>query len=213
VCVLLLSSFAAAAPKQHVVAFGKWTAVKWMRGNDENIPMDLRIRPLFVDGRTKEFTTGMVHDVTDRMFVVQRVYRLNDLLPQETGPSRWRWERGGWLLVDRISGRVQPVPLPAFDAYYSEVSWFRDYAAYCGVSDDGDKVFTVVAQLGKRKPLLKKAAGESGGALQGKPCHAPAWFRAPARVTFDAPGEQKFTFTVRSHALDLVSGDEDEGEE
>ena len=88
-----------------------------------------RIRPLFVDGRTKEFTTGTAHDVTDRIFVVQRVYRLNDLLPQEAGPNRWRWERGGWLLVDRISGRAQPVPLPAFDAYYSEVSWFRDYAA------------------------------------------------------------------------------------
>jgi hypothetical protein len=116
-------------------------------------------------------------------------------------------------LVDRISGRVRPVPLPAFDANYSEVSWFRDYAAYCGVSDDGEKVFTVVAQLGNRKPLLKKAAGESGGVLQGKPSHAPAWFRAPARVTFDAPGEQKFTFTVRSHALDLVTEDEDEGGE
>jgi hypothetical protein len=210
---LLLSSFAAGVSKQHVVAFGKWTTVKWMTGNDENIPMDLRIRPLFVDGRTKEFTTGTAHDVTDRMFVVQRAYRLNDLLPQEAGPSRWRWERGGWLLVDRISGRVQPVPLPAFDAYYSEVSWFRDYAAYCGVSDDGEKLFTVVVQLGKRRPLLKKAAGESGGDLQSKPCNAPSWFRAPARVTFDAPGEQKFTFTVSSHALDLVTEDEDEGGE
>jgi hypothetical protein len=88
--VLLLSSFAAAAPKQHVVAFGKLTIVKWMAGNDENTPMDLRIRPLFVDGRAKEFTNGTAHDVTDRMFVVQRAYRLNDLLPQEAGPNRWR---------------------------------------------------------------------------------------------------------------------------
>lgn len=184
-----------------------------MTGNDENMPMDLRIRPLFVDGRTKEFTTGTAHDVTDRLFVVQRVYRLNDLLPQEAGPNRWRWERGGWLLVDRVSGRVQPVLLPAFDAYYSEVSWFRDYAAYCGVSDDGAKVFTVVAQLGKRRPLLKKAAGESGGDLQGRPCRAPTWSRAPARVTFNAAGEQKLTFTVRIHATDLVSADEEEGGE
>jgi hypothetical protein len=122
VSVLLLSSFAAGAPKQHVVTFEKWTTVKWMAGNDENIPMDLRIRPLFVDGRTKDFTAGTVHDVTDRLLVVQRVYRLNDLLPQEAGPDRWRWERGGWLLVDRISGRLQTVPLQAFDAYYSEVS-------------------------------------------------------------------------------------------
>jgi len=175
--------------------------------------MDLRIRPLFVDGRTKEFTTGTAHDVTDRVFVVQRAYRLNDLLPEEVGPNRWRWERGGWLLVDRISGRVQPVLLPAFDAYYSEVSWFRDYAAYCGVSDDREKVFTVVAQLGKRRPLLKKAAGETGGDLQDKLGHAPAWLRAPARVTFEAAGEQKFTFTVRSNEVDIVIEDGEEGGE
>jgi hypothetical protein len=116
---------------------------------------------------------------------------------------------GSWWTASAAG--VQPVPLPAFDGYYSEVSWFRDYAAYCGLSDDGERVFTVVAQLGKRRPLLKRAAGESGGNLQGKPCHAPSWLRAPARVTSDVPGEQKFTFTVRSHAVDLVAEDEENG--
>jgi hypothetical protein len=180
-------------------------------GSDESTPVDMKVRPLFVDGRTKEFTTGAAHDVTERLFVVQRAYRLNDQLPQEAGPNRWRWERGGWLLVDRVSGRVQPVALPAFDAYFSDVTWFRDYAAYCGASDDGKKLFTVVAQLGKRKALLKKVIGESGGDPPEKTCHAPSWLRAPARVTFNAAGEQKFTFTVRSHDVDLVTDDEDEG--
>jgi len=132
--------------------------------------------------------------------------------PQDGGlKPRWRWERGGWLLGDRISGRVQPVALPAFDAYFSEVTWFRDYAAYCGLSEHGKKGFTVVAQLGKRKPLLKKVMGESGGDSPIKSCGGPLWLRAPARVAFEPAGEQKFTFTARSHAVDLVTEDEEEG--
>ncbi len=162
-----------------------------------------------MDGRTKEFTTGPAHDVTERLFVAQRAYRLNDLLPQESGAARWRWERGGWLLVDRASGRVQTIALPVFAPYYSEISWFRDYAAYCGVSDDGEKAFTVVAQLGKRKPLLKKVEKDNGDGTS-QNCPAPLWSRAPARVTFAPPGEPKFTFTVKSHAVDVAIDDVDE---
>jgi hypothetical protein len=207
-----VTSLSVAAPKQHVVTFGKWTIVKLMAGEEESTPVEIRVRALLVDGRTKEFTTGAPHDVTERMYVVRRTYRLNDLLPQDGElKPRWRWERGGWLLVDRISGRVQTVALPAFDPNFSEVAWFRDYAAYCGLSEDGKKVFTVVSQLGKRKPLLKRVTGESGGNSTIKSCGGPLWLRAPARVTFEPTGEQKFTFTVRSHAVDQVTGDEDEG--
>ena len=35
-------------------------------------------------------------------------------------------------------------------------SWFRDYVAYCGVSDTGEKLSAVVMQIGRKKPLLKK---------------------------------------------------------
>jgi hypothetical protein len=210
-CILLLAGMSSAAGKLHTVALGKWSSVKVLVGDDESTPAEMKIRPLVVDGRTKEFTTGPAHYVTDRLFVVQRAYRLNDLLPQESASSRWRWERGGWLLVDRASGRVQPITLPAFDAYYSEVSWFRDYAAYCGLSDDASQPFTVVVQLGRRKPLLKKSVGEKSAVPVNVPCPSPAWSRAPARVTFDAPGEAKFTFTVRSQAVDLVT-ENDEAE-
>lgn len=210
ICLLVVVGVSSAASKPHTVALGRWSVVKVLVGDDETTPAEMKIRPLLVDGRTKEFTTGLAHDVTDRVFVVQRAYRLNDLLPQESRPSRWRWEREGWLLVDRVSGRVQSIALPAFDANYSQVSWFRDYAAYCGFSDDGSQRFTVVAQLGKRKPLLKKAAGS--GASTGEGCSTPAWSRAPARVTFDVAGQAKFTFTVRSQAVNLVT-DEDEGAE
>jgi hypothetical protein len=162
---------------------------------------------LLVDGRTKEFATGAAHDVTDRMFVVQRAYRLNDLLPNESGPAKWRWQRGGWLLVDRLTGKVQSVALAAFDAYASEVSWFRDYAAYCGLSDDRSAAFAVVVQLGKRKPLFKKAVEAN------RPCAAPLWSRAPARVTFDATGQPKFTFKVQTHAVDIVAAEDEEAGE
>ena len=43
----------------------------------------LKIRPLVVDGAVKEWTTGESHDVTDRSFVVRRVLRLNDALPDD----------------------------------------------------------------------------------------------------------------------------------
>jgi len=206
-----------AAPKQHVVGFGKWTTVKWFVGEDETHSLEVKIRPLMVDGRNKEFTVGPAHDVTERTFVMQRMFRLNDSLDngeQESRSARWRWERGGWLLVDRITGKAQPVPLPAFDAYYSTVSWFRDYAAYCGLSDDGKKVFAMVAQMGKRKPVLKKPIGDASDAdLPDSACSTPVWQRRPSRVTFAPKNDPRFTYTVRSHAVGLVSEDDEAGEE
>src|ERR1700688_2428564 len=129
VCTALLSLPGNAAPKTHVVALGRWTAILWRAPDSEANPIQLKIRPLYVDGRTKEFTIGASHDVTERPFVVQRLYRLNDSLPQQTGPTQWQWQRGGWLLVDRVSGKVQPIALPQFDPDTSAVHWHRDYAA------------------------------------------------------------------------------------
>jgi hypothetical protein len=142
--------------------------------------------------------------------VVQRMYRLNDSLPQESGPTQWRWQRGGWLIVDRVSGKVQQIALPEFDADLSTVSWFRDYAAYCGTSDDGQKTYAMIVQLGRRKPLLKKALGEAGPGPVG--CTLPSWQRNPVRVTFETKADRKLTFTVRSRAVDLAAEDENEGE-
>jgi hypothetical protein len=51
-----------AVPKVHVVAFGKWTAIK-VAEDDEATPVEMKTRPLLVDGRTKEFTVGPAHDV------------------------------------------------------------------------------------------------------------------------------------------------------
>ena len=204
-CLLLLGRFCAAAPKQHSVVFGKWATVKWMIGEDEHTAIELKIRPLLVDGQTKEFSTGPPHDVTDRTFVVQRVFRLNDSLSQETPPERWRWERGGWLLVNRVTGKMQQIPLPEFDPYSSTAAWFRDYAAYCGVSDDGKKITAIIVQLGRRKPLLKKLVVNASVEAADSACPAPVWERAPARVTFDPKGAPKFTFTVPTRTVDLTT--------
>jgi len=72
-------------------------------------PLTLKVRPLLVDARVKEFTLGPAHDVTDRLFVVRRAFRVNDSLPEESSTPHWQWQRGGWLLVDRVTGRVSPI--------------------------------------------------------------------------------------------------------
>jgi len=209
-CCVLLPALAYAASKVHVIAFGKWTPVVWNASvaGDEK-PITIKIRPLIVDGRVKEYVLGAAHEVTDRLFVVRRVFRANDSLPEDTAP-RWQWQRGGWLLVDRTTGRISPINLPEFDAFYSAASWYRDYAAYCGVADDGKKTFAIVAQLNRRKPVLKKPLAELGDdAGSDSACAAPSWQRNPVRVTFEA-GTQKQTFAIRGHVVDVVSEEDDE---
>jgi hypothetical protein len=211
--VFVWSGSAFGASKPHVIAFGKWTAAKWYVGPQAKA-IDVKLRALYVDTRLKEYTTGPAHDVTDRLLVVRRMFRVNDTLPTETaGITKWTWERGGWLLVDRVTGRVAQLTLPEFDSFYSTPSWYRDYVAYCGVSDDGKKLFAMVAQVGRRKPILKKALGEADGDdMPDSECPAPVWQRLPMRVTFEPLENQKLTFSVRGHAVDVVN-DEEEDEE
>lgn len=204
-----LSSVSFAVSKPHVIAFGKWMSVKTLDADGAENEDAIKIRALIVDGRVKEFSTGAAHDVTDHLFVVRRVFRVNDSLPQDAAP-RWQWQVGGWLMVDRVSGRVSVANLPEFDAAYSEASWYRDYAAYCGVSDDGKKSYAMVAQLARRKPVLKKALAEKisdGDAV----CPEPVWQRSPARVSFEM-GTDKQTFAIRGHVVDVVANDDEEEE-
>jgi len=56
--------------------------------------------------------------ITDRAFVVRKVYRVNDRLPSDPKQSpKWKWQRAGWLLVDRPTGRVSELHLPDFDPF------------------------------------------------------------------------------------------------
>ena len=130
--------------------------VQWMVGtNGDDKQVSIKIRALVVDARMREYVLGSPHEVTERLFVVRRVFRVNDALPEDAAP-KWQWQCGGRLMVDRLTGRISAVNLPESDAVYSASSWPRDYVAYCGVSDDGKKTFAVVAQLNRKKPVLKK---------------------------------------------------------
>jgi len=143
--LMLLAGAALGAAKPHVMSFAKWTAIRWCVGPNEGKCLDLKMRALYVHGRTRESTLGASHEISERLFVVRRAFRVNDALPGDTATaSGWVWQRGGWLLVDRSTGQISAIALPEFDPYHSVASWFRDYAAYCGVSDDGKKVFAIV---------------------------------------------------------------------
>jgi len=213
--VVLLTVARGATARVHVITFGKWTAVQWFPGSATNDKaVTIKVRALVVDARVKEYVLGAPHEVTERLFVVRRAFRVNDSLPEDSGPH-WQWQRGGWLLVDRLTGRVSPINLPEFDAYYSAASWYRDYVAYCGVADDGKKTYAMVAQLSRRKPVLKKEVSSTGVADDAAPdsaCPAPTWERGPVRVSFEPAGGGRQTFAIRGHVVDLVEDAEEEEE-
>jgi hypothetical protein len=217
--VLVGSVGSHAAPrKAHLVVLGAAKRVPYSKAGDpagaNNSEDGLKIRPLLVDGAVKEWTTGDAHDVTDRSFVVRRVLRLNDSLPGDKS-GHWVWQRGPWLLVDRVAGRVSPLKLPDYDPAVSQVSWFRDYGAYCGVTASGKSLYAVVAQLAARKPALSKKLDAYDPDPKSHPdpvCAQPDWQREPLRVTFHPTGKNDISFDIVPGSAVLVedSGDEPE---
>lgn len=211
-----------AGPRKHSVVLGAVRKVAYSKEGDPAGAAagetELKIRALVVDGAVKEWVTGDAHDVTDRSFVVRRALRLNDALPGEKlGPgekkSKWVWQRGPWLLVDRVTGQVTALKLPDYDPAVSQVSWFRDYGAYCGVTASGKSLYAVVAQLAVRKPVLaKKLEAVDPGQRTQAACGAPVWQREPLRVTFHPAGRDVASFALAPGSAVLVedSGDEPE---
>jgi hypothetical protein len=81
---LVLTASAAAVTKPHVITFGKWTPVQWTAAiNADEKPLPLKVRSLMVDARVKEYVTGPPHEITERLFVVRRMFRVNDSLPDD----------------------------------------------------------------------------------------------------------------------------------
>ena len=199
-----------AASKPHVISYGKVMNVKLFLGPTEDRTAPLVVRPLYVDGKLKEFTTGEAHDVTDRIFVVRRAFRVNNNLPDEDGSRKlpnWMWQKGGWLMVDRTTARISQVSLPSFDPFYSHAAWFRDYVAYCGLSDDQSHLYAVVTQLGSKKPLLKKELGEpSNDEDPESNCTTPTWEKKPTKVTFHPKKGEAVSYTVFGRAADIAPG-------
>jgi len=204
----ILVSTSSAVSKPHVITFGRWMTVKLLSGPNEDQPVEIKIRPLYVDAGLKAYSFGTPHEISDRLLVVQRMIRVNDTLPSETQAAlRWIWQSGGWIVLDRGTGHIAPANLPEFDSELSVATWYRDYVAYCGISQDGRKLYAIVMQLGRRKPLLKKSIGDIDE--QNSPeCSPPAWQRQPTRVTFAVKPDQKITYAVRGTAAELTDDEE-----
>jgi hypothetical protein len=204
-CLLLpLALVAAAKPK--IITFGRWQTVTWMGGDAQQSPQELRVRPLLVNGEVVEYTLGEPHEVTSGVFVVQRALRVNDRLPGEPAERpMWSWRPAGWMMVTRRSARISRLVLPEFDPFVSRVVWFQDFAAYCGVPDTGDRIYAVVTQIGRRKPVVRRLLGAAkGSALPNAECELPTWQRRPTRVTFQAKGGDTVSFEVRNFAVELA---------
>lgn len=93
----------------------------------------------------------------------------------------------------------------------SQVSWFRDYAAYCGVTASGKSLYAVVAQLEVRKPVLaRKLEVLDGDSHANGMCGPVEWQREPLRVTFYRAGKGAASFDIVPGSAAPV---EDAGEE
>lgn len=206
----------AAARKAHAVFLGAAKKVPYSKAGDPAgaaaNETTLTIRALLVDGVRKEWTTGDSHDITDRSFVVRRAIRINDSLPGDK-QEHWVWQRGPWLLADRATGHITALKLPDYDPAASQVSWFRDYAAYCGTTASGKSLYAIVAQVAARKPVLTKRLAAYDPASHPDPvCGSPDWQREPMRITFHPTGKDAVSFDIVPGSTVLVEDSSDEPE-
>ena len=209
----------AAPRKPHNVVLGAVKSVHYSKEGDPagNAAGDdtLKIHALLVDGTLKEWTTGDAHDVTDRSFVVRRAIRLNDSLPGDkpAAAAQWVWQRGPWLMVDRVTGRITALKLPDYDPGVSQVAWFRDYGAYCGIISTGKSLYAVVAQIAARRPVLaKKLSAWDAGDHASPACAQAEWQREPMRVTFHPAGRDAMSFDIVPGSAVLVEDSEDDAD-
>lgn len=190
--MMVLVAAAVAAPG-HVLGWGSSTSITLASGEK------ISVRPILIDGRVKDYFTGMAHQVTESLWVVRQAMRINNALPQDNSKHpQWTWQVGGWISVNSSTGRITQLNLPAFDPHNSQASWFQDYAAYCGATEDGSVHYMVIFELGKRKPVLKKE-------LYGQSCVAPTWEKDPSRVTFASAGGTTVSFLVHDGTAELQS--------
>jgi len=203
----------AAAPKVHTVTLGAIRKVPYTQLDatpetrfDET--STLKVRPLFVDDRQKEWTTGDSHDITDRTFAIRRALHINDALPTDSVPH-WLWQPGPWITVDRVTGHITALHLPNFDPVVSNAVWFRDYAAYCGTANTAKGgLFAIVAQLGARRAVVQRQIGKWPQTDHFIPVCQPAkWQRLPMRVTLQPTGGDPITFDVLGTASIIEEGD------
>jgi hypothetical protein len=177
VCAVLSAGALGAGAKVHVIPFGKWISARWLAATsgEADQAQTIKVRALILGGRIREYVFGTPHEVTERLFVVQRVFRLIDSLRDELAP-RWQWQLGR-LAADRShEGPRSAINLPDYDVLDWAASWYRDYAADCGVSDDGKRKEDLChrgavepAQAGDEKSAPERWTGRGHGARLGMP--------------------------------------------
>lgn len=201
---------AATAPKTHSVVLGAARKVPYTPINPADEPT-LKIRPLLVDGRQREWTLGDPHDITDRSFTIRRALRINDALPTDSA-AHWIWQPGPWLLVDRATGHITALHLPDFDPAVSTVTWFRDYAAYCGVATTArGGLFAIVAQLSgtstARRVVQKQIGKWPIPNAPAQPCAPATWQRSPLRASIQPAGAPAILFDITGTSSLIEEGD------
>lgn len=217
--VLLLPGVAPAAskPKVHTVGLGAMRKVAYTPAfstpdsKDED-STTLKVRPLIVDDKLKEWTVGEQHNISERTFAVRRVLHINDTLPTESG-EHWVWQPASWILVDRSTGHITALHLPDFDAAISSAVWYRDYAAYCGLNSSakGSSLVAVVAQVGGRKAVAQRPIGKWPlPDTTHPPCQTSRWQRLPMRATLQPVAGEPVTFDVIGSTSLIEEGDNDD---
>src|SRR6266404_5054097 len=69
----ILGGVAAAAPKPHIITFGKPLTVQWFAGIEENKPVALQVRARYWwTVAYRNTRSAPPHEITDRLFVVRR---------------------------------------------------------------------------------------------------------------------------------------------
>ena len=136
------------------------------------------------------------------------------LAARRISSDHWVWQPGPWLLVDRSTGHIAALHLPDFDALVSEVVWFRDYGAYCGVAQTAKGgLYAVVAQIGARKAVIQKqiAPWPPKSSQHGRPetpCQPAQWQRQPMRVALQLTGGgDPITFDIVGGSSIIEEGD------
>ena len=72
----LLMTMAGAPTKVQVIAFEKLTTVQRFPGGLHDKPLTLRA--LVADGHDKPYVLGTTHEITDRLVVARRMFRVNE---------------------------------------------------------------------------------------------------------------------------------------
>jgi hypothetical protein len=205
-CLLVASGstvpvFAAkkAKPHPHYAALGSTRSVAYSAEGDpagaRAGETKLKVRPLVVNGKVTGWTTGEIHEVTPHTFTVESAVRVNDALPGDAH-EHWVWQRGPWLLVDK-RGKASALRLPDYDASVSNVVWFRDYAAYCGLSASGKSLYAVVVRISVRRSVVSKKLEKWDASAHVSPaCGAAVWQREPLQVSFAPTGGAAVNFEL-----------------